>query len=178
MPALNSGHTIGHIAAPDLVRRGNGELAVEMVRYFNVFVSAAFVFVCWYLATGDIQLFHQLTRQPTAHLDARVPADDGSDTTGAGRAAAGVPRLHDLAALSYTLPVWLMSRSLPVPVAAAMDFKSLAQRSDRIPRPQPVDYREPLSESDIKRAVVDSICQCNTPFNYLFRCFELQCLSR
>ena len=21
-------------------------------------------------------------------------------------------------------------------------------------------------------------CQCNTPFNYLFRCFELQCLSR
>ncbi|STE91067.1 HAD hydrolase YfhB [Escherichia coli] len=27
-------------------------------------------------------------------------------------------------------------------------------------------------------AIVDSICQCNTPFNYLFRCFELQCLSR
>ncbi|CAM6343716.1 hypothetical protein ESCOCK354M_09140 [Escherichia coli] len=27
-------------------------------------------------------------------------------------------------------------------------------------------------------SVVDSICQCNTPFNYLFRCFELQCLSR
>jgi transposase len=30
----------------------------------------------------------------------------------------------------------------------------------------------------LKKAVVDSICQCNTPFNYLFRCFELQCLSR
>ncbi len=30
----------------------------------------------------------------------------------------------------------------------------------------------------IKKANVDSICQCNTPFNYLFRCFELQCLSR
>ncbi len=29
-----------------------------------------------------------------------------------------------------------------------------------------------------KDTVVDSICQCNTPFNYLFRCFELQCLSR
>ncbi|EPO8460493.1 Rha family transcriptional regulator [Escherichia coli] len=28
------------------------------------------------------------------------------------------------------------------------------------------------------KAAVDSICQCNTPFNYLFRCFELQCLSR
>ncbi|MFL4245716.1 transposase, partial [Escherichia coli] len=30
----------------------------------------------------------------------------------------------------------------------------------------------------LQKAVVDSICQCNTPFNYLFRCFELQCLSR
>ncbi|NJD85102.1 hypothetical protein EWM60_05050 [Candidatus Erwinia dacicola] len=34
-----------------------------------------------------------------------------------------------------------------------MDVKSLAQRSDRIPRSQPVDYREPLSASDIKSAV-------------------------
>ncbi|RWS79736.1 hypothetical protein DN462_26590, partial [Citrobacter freundii] len=33
-------------------------------------------------------------------------------------------------------------------------------------------------ENDIlKKATVDSICQRNTPFNYLFRCFELQCLS-
>ncbi len=32
-------------------------------------------------------------------------------------------------------------------------------------------------ESEILQTV-DSICQCNTPFNYLFRCFELQCLSR
>ena len=30
----------------------------------------------------------------------------------------------------------------------------------------------------LKKSTVDSICQCNTPFNYLFRCFELQCLSR
>ncbi|NJD86127.1 hypothetical protein EWM60_16525 [Candidatus Erwinia dacicola] len=34
-----------------------------------------------------------------------------------------------------------------------MDVKSLAQCSDRIPRSQPVDYREPLSASDIKSAV-------------------------
>ncbi len=30
----------------------------------------------------------------------------------------------------------------------------------------------------LRMKAVDSICQCNTPFNYLFRCFELQCLSR
>ncbi len=34
------------------------------------------------------------------------------------------------------------------------------------------------AEQSLKKAAVDSICQCNTPFNYLFRCFELQCLSR
>ena len=40
-----------------------------------------------------------------------------------------------------------------------------------------VDYDD-LMLSLLKEAAVDSICQCNTPFNYLFRCFELQCLSR
>ncbi|KUQ30861.1 hypothetical protein AWI12_23090, partial [Enterobacter asburiae] len=35
----------------------------------------------------------------------------------------------------------------------------------------------PQSDSFAKYAAVDSICQRNTPFNYLFRCFELQCLS-
>ncbi|GKX51791.1 transposase [Budvicia aquatica] len=30
----------------------------------------------------------------------------------------------------------------------------------------------------LKKATVDSTCQRNTLFNYLFRCFELQCLSR
>ncbi|MBW9450561.1 transposase [Escherichia coli] len=41
------------------------------------------------------------------------------------------------------------------------------------------ELKRVTDERDIlKKAVVDSICQCNTPFNYLFRCFELQCLSR
>ncbi|ARV56999.1 hypothetical protein BZY78_13585 [Escherichia coli] len=40
------------------------------------------------------------------------------------------------------------------------------------------DKGVPQSDSFAKYAAVDSICQCNTPFNYLFRCFELQCLSR
>ncbi|WP_257606745.1 transposase, partial [Escherichia coli] len=37
------------------------------------------------------------------------------------------------------------------------------------------ELKRVTDERDIlKKAVVDSICQCNTPFNYLFRCFELQ----
>lgn len=124
-----------------------------MVRYFNVFVFAAFVFVRRHLTTGDIQFCHQLTGQPAPHFDARAPGNDGRYASGAGGAATGIPGLHDLAALNHTRAVGVIRRSLPVPVAAAMDVKSLTQRSDRISRPQPVDYREPLSESDIKSAV-------------------------
>ncbi|ORE71770.1 hypothetical protein BMD97_20275 [Klebsiella pneumoniae] len=59
-----------------------------------------------------------------------------------------------------------------------MNPEHMAESGHRITRPEFPDYRELFRESDIKSAVVDSICQCNTPFNYLFRCFELQCLSR
>ncbi|HEN3282364.1 TPA: transposase [Yersinia enterocolitica] len=39
--------------------------------------------------------------------------------------------------------------------------------------------RQLQNDNDLlKKATVGSICQRNTPFNYLFRCFELQCLSR
>ncbi len=40
------------------------------------------------------------------------------------------------------------------------------------------ELKRVTDERDIlKKAAVDSICQRNTPFKYLFRCFELQCLS-
>ncbi|MEA3896436.1 transposase, partial [Enterobacter hormaechei] len=65
------------------------------------------------------------------------------------------------------------------------------ERQGKIPKaspitPEQIEIRELKKklqriemENDIlKKATVDSICQCNTPFNYLFRCFELQCLSR
>lgn len=65
------------------------------------------------------------------------------------------------------------------------------ERQGKIPKaspitPEQIEIRELKKklqrvemENDIlKKATVDSICQRNTPFNYLFRCFELQCLSR
>lgn len=39
-----------------------------------------------------------------------------------------------------------------------------------------VDYG--INHKGMKKPGVDSTCQCNTLFNYLFRCFKLQCLSR
>ena len=65
------------------------------------------------------------------------------------------------------------------------------ERQGKIPKaspitPEQIEIRElkkklqriEMENEILKKATVDSICQCNTPFNYLFRCFELQCLSR
>ena len=65
------------------------------------------------------------------------------------------------------------------------------ERQGKIPKaspitPEQIEIRElkkklqriEMENNILKKATVDSICQCNTPFNYLFRCFELQCLSR
>ena len=74
----------GHIATPDPIRRGNRVLAVEVIRYFNMLVTATLVLVGRYLTTGDAQLRHQLTGQPAPHFDAGVPGNDARDASGAG----------------------------------------------------------------------------------------------
>ena len=62
------------------------------------------------------------------------------------------------------------------------EAKTLGVSVDIFASPSEGDFQsqlqlfEDLSNKNYKG--VDSICQCNTPFNYLFRCFELQCLSR
>ncbi|MDN0332538.1 DUF3313 domain-containing protein [Escherichia coli] len=62
-------------------------------------------------------------------------------------------------------------------VAALCGLLALSGCASKIT--QPDKYSGFLNNySDLKETTVDSICQCNTPFNYLFRCFELQCLSR
>ncbi|WFO08867.1 hypothetical protein MAY76_10830 [Edwardsiella ictaluri] len=43
--------------------------------------------------------------------------------------------------------------TLPVPEAAAVHLKNVAGCGGWVARHQPVDYRESLSESDIKRVV-------------------------
>ncbi|CNK02097.1 Uncharacterised protein [Yersinia kristensenii] len=118
-----------------------------------MFAASAFVFVGGHLTTGDIQLFHEFTCQPTADLYPEAIGHDGRDTSGASIAAAGVPRFFDPAAFNHSLSIGFTSPAMPMLVAAAMNVKNQAQRRNRISRSKIVDYRKSLSESDIKSAV-------------------------
>ncbi|OKU05203.1 hypothetical protein ACN74_14255 [Escherichia coli] len=62
--------------------------------------------------------------------------------------------------------------------ATGMNIQPPTEQANRPATAVVTDKGVPQSDSFAKYATVDSICQCNTPFNYLFRCFELQCLSR
>ncbi|VEE28533.1 transposase ORF A, IS3 family [Escherichia coli] len=63
----------------------------------------------------------------------------------------------------------LQQRAVAIDAAYPQNAEIKAELGDKIER---------RFANDPAIAAVDSICQCNTPFNYLFRCFELQCLSR
>ena len=73
---------------------------------------------------------------------------------------------------THSLYAWIKKYG---PDSSANKEQSVAQTEIR--RLQK-ELKRVTDERDIlKKATVDSICQRNTPFNYLFRCFELQCLS-
>lgn len=57
-------------------------------------------------------------------------------------------------------------------------YKEQSDAQAEIRRLQKELKRVTDSRDKLKKAVVDSICQRNTTFNYLFRRFELQSLSQ
>lgn len=59
MLALNSGHTVGDVSAPDLIWRTNIELSVQVIRDIWPFMSSLLIFVCAGLFTGKPGLLHQ-----------------------------------------------------------------------------------------------------------------------
>ena len=81
-----------------------------------------------------------------------------------------------------TLWMWLLKPDIK---SSLMSIQNPAEQANRRTGEQanrPVmavvtDKGVPQSDSFAKYAAVDSIFQSNTHFNYLFRCFELQCLS-
>ncbi|ASQ55797.1 hypothetical protein B4376_13025 [Shigella flexneri 1a] len=87
MPALNSGHTIGHITAPHLIWLGHGELPFKVVRDSNMFMTTTFIPVSRLLTADQPQLFHEPASKPASHLVAS-PGCHCGDASCSGRTVA------------------------------------------------------------------------------------------
>lgn len=97
MPALNSGHTIGHITAPHLIWFRYGELSLKMILDSNVLMTATLIPVSRLLATDQPQLFHESASKPAPHLVASLGCHCG-DASCSGRAVADAMQFKYLAA--------------------------------------------------------------------------------
>ncbi|STD99715.1 transposase ORF A, IS3 family [Escherichia coli] len=115
----------------------------------------------WRLGVGVDGIYHA----DAAHIDHRVTAKfrviDNQHN---------VARVLNNGAFGANFVVIeLQQRAVAIDAAYPQNAEIKAELGDKIER---------RFANDPAIAAVDSICQCNTPFNYLFRCFELQCLSR
>ncbi len=55
MLALNSGHTVGDIATPDLIRLANGKLPIKMISDINAFLVCFSISMNRLLTTDQLQ---------------------------------------------------------------------------------------------------------------------------
>ncbi|KJM84008.1 hypothetical protein SS33_24745 [Enterobacter kobei] len=95
MPALNSGHTIRHIAAPYLIRLCHCELSLKVIWDSDVLMATTFIPVGGLLTTHQSQFFHEPAGKPASHSEASQGCHDG-DTSRASRAMANVMQLQNL----------------------------------------------------------------------------------
>ena len=86
MLALNSGHTVGDITTPDLVRPFYCKLPVQMVRDIRSFNGGLFVGMRAWLLTDQSQLAHQSSNLEATDDNAFL-AEQAFDCSAAGRTA-------------------------------------------------------------------------------------------
>ena len=84
MLALNSGHTISHITAPDLIRLGYSKLAFQIIGDLNVFLRRLLIPMARLLTTDETKLFHQLCCPPAAKFYTFVRDHRGNITCACG----------------------------------------------------------------------------------------------
>ena len=87
MLALDSGHTVGDITTPDLVRPFYCKLPVQMVRDIRSFNGGLFVGMRGWLLTDQPQLAHQSSYFEATDDNAFL-AEQAFDCSAAGRTAA------------------------------------------------------------------------------------------
>lgn len=114
--------------------------------------ASAFVFMRRHLTTGDTEFLHQSAGQPSPEFYA-LSAHHRGDTSGTGRTGAGVPDFTDETAFNCTVSIGFTAVFTCVAVTASVNTEQPTQWRYGILRPQTVDYRELLRESDIKSAV-------------------------
>jgi len=115
-------------------------------------LTGIFVLMFSWLATAQVQVFHQTPGTITAHRDA-VLGQHFSQSTRPCRALALVPRPVYLAAQPDSYRINSIASFSPVPITAAVYFQSGAEADNGVAVTQSGSYREPFSESDIKSAV-------------------------
>lgn len=89
-------------------------------------IATAFVFMPRYLTTGDTQLLHQSTGQPSTEFYA-LCRDHRGDASGAGGTPTGVPDLADQTAFNGTVSISLSAVFTRVAIAASVNTKQPAQ---------------------------------------------------
>ena len=178
MLALNSGHTVGYVRYPTLIRSIRIELSLEPVGRHDT----GFTFTRSWAPVPDLSLYPDTLHQsPDSVHSALLPAipQVQMDLAITINATGLQPELFDLSRQSLIYLVALGMRLLkPGVKATGMNIQHPAEQTNRPATGVVTDKGVPQSDSFAKYAAVDSICQRNTLFNYLFRCFELQCLSR
>ena len=97
MPALNSGHTIRHVAAPHLIRLCHCKLTLKVIRDSDVFIATAFIPMDGLLTTDQPQLFHESASKPAPHLVTSLGCHCG-DASCSGRAVADAMQFKYLTA--------------------------------------------------------------------------------
>jgi len=117
---------VGHIAAPDLIRLCHCKLPGKKIRDFSMLIAPTFVFIPRYLTTGDTQLFHQPTGQPSTEFYA-LCRDHHGDTSGTGGTPTGVPDLADQTAFNGTVSIRLSTVFTCVAITASVNTEQSAQ---------------------------------------------------
>jgi|SRR5690554_6095747 len=87
MLALNSGHTVGNVAAPDLVGLRYCKLTVQMIRDIRSFNGSLFVSMRAWLLTDQCQLTYQSSNFEATN-DNSFLAEQAFNCPAAGKAAA------------------------------------------------------------------------------------------
>lgn len=162
MPALNSGHTVGYVRYPTLIRSIRIELSLELVGRHDTGLA----FACPRAPVPDLGLYPDTLHQsPDSVHSALLPAipQVHMDLAITINATGLQPELFNLSRQSQIYLVALRMRLLkPGVKATGMNIQHPTEQTNRPATAVVTDKGVPQSDSFAKYAAVDSIGQRNS----------------